>query len=716
VINKVNKLFKITKFGVKKETEKYFYFEGIQENQETSYHIFFNGLPRNFRIIELGSQRVLIETSFEKGPVQIGLYAEHLESVSLVKVIKWRPFYILLFTFRDYTQDAFSKIHLLFLLILRGIKLAWTRHHFLISPSMMKDYIRIFRHRISKKSDTLYYLPNIQIDYIAWLHEQEHSENVEAFMYNPKISIVIPVFNVSSKFLNACVNSVLDQNYQNFEICIVNDASTSSETLDCLNSFEVRKDERIKIKHRTTNGHISVASNDGVEMSSGEFVALLDNDDLLSSGALSEVVRVLNVNPRYDLIYSDEDKIDESGLFCDPHFKPDFSLDTLLSMNYICHFLVLRKSVVNEVGGFRVGYEGSQDYDIVLRMIGKTNIIHHIPKVLYHWRIHSSSTSANIGAKDYAIENGKKAISSYLEREGIKGNVRVDPKTHYYMIDYLLLKQPLITIVIPTRDNLGLLKSCINSIINKTKYTNYDIIIVDNGSVEKVTLSYFESIVRLDDRVKVISIDIPFNYSRLNNLAVNYAKGEFLVLLNNDTEVISPEWLDRMIGYASQNHIGAVGAKLLYSDQTVQHAGVVLGIGGVASHVFLNSYDFEIGLYARLSVVYNYSAVTGACLMVKKSKYLEVSGLDETLEVAYNDIDFCLKLIEIGYYNVVLPDIKLYHYESKSRGSDTTLKKYRRFKSESEIMNKKWKDLIDNDPFYNPNFSHRGCFVLDKEE
>lgn len=597
-------------------------------------------------------------------------------------------------------------------LFIRGMRFLWREYHFLVPPALVKKYVRDFINRVKKGGLDIFYNPMIQIDYEQWLKNNEKEQVIQPLSYNPLISILIPVYNVDPLFLDECIKSILKQSYQNFEICLADDCSTNEDTIKKLKMLET-KDNRIKVVYREKNGHISAATNDALKIASGEFIALMDNDDLLHKDALYENVKVLNTNPGIDFIYSDEDKINTSNRRCYPNFKPDYSPDTLLSLNYISHLAVIRKTLIDNVGGFREGYEGAQDYDLYLRITEQTDKIYHIPKILYHWRMIETSTAVNPGSKNYAYLNGKKALESAMERRGIKAKIELAEDVLYYKVKYDISDLPLVSIIIPTKDYVDILKNCIDSIIKKTTYRNYEIIIINNGSEKQETISYLDKIQR-EYKIKVVDIDSEFNYSYLNNQAVKQAKGEFIVLLNNDTEVITEKWIEEMLGYAKQKHVGTVGPKLLYPDGTIQHAGVVTGLGGIASHVYIGATrDFK-GLYGRLDVPYNYSAVTAACLMVEKKKFEEVGGLDETLKVAYNDIDFNLKLLEKGYYNVFIPYVELTHYESKTRGLDTTTEKYRRFLFESKTMDEKWENLY-NDRFYNPNYSLRGWFMLDKE-
>lgn len=548
--------------------------------------------------------------------------------------------------------------------------------------------------------------------YQEWINHNENYnkkrciKEIQSFKYHPKISIIMPVYNVEKKWLEKCFESIRNQYYSNWELCIADDHSTYKYIKTFLNSY-TNLDPRIKVIYRETNGHISRASNSALTLATGDFIALLDNDDELPPFALYEIVKALNVNPGVDLIYSDEDKIDINGKRSEPHFKPDYSPDTILSSNYISHLGVYRKSIIDEIGGFRTGYEGSQDYDLLLRFLEKTSAdkIIHISKILYHWRMIEGSTAMNNTSKNYAYVAGKKALEDTILRRNLKANVIEHNEVPYYMMDYKIIEDDFISIIIPTKDHADLLEKCLISIYEKSTFKNYELIIVDNGSIEADTLNLFDHYKQTYKNFRVIRLDIPFNYSKLNNEAAKLAKGNLLLLLNNDIEVITPNWLEIMAGYAKQHHIGAVGAKLLYPDQTIQHGGVILGIGGIANHAFLNHHRTSPGYYARLKVPYNYSAVTAACLLITKEKFFEVHGLEEELQVAFNDVDFNLKLLEKGYYNIFLPQVELYHYESKSRGKDDSPEKIKRFYGEIKFMERKWSNVIKKDPYYNINLS-----------
>jgi O-antigen biosynthesis protein len=551
-------------------------------------------------------------------------------------------------------------------------------------------------------------------DYEQWViynaPTEKDIERIKAHIpeltYKPLFSIVVPVYNVEEIWLRKCIESVQAQLYPYWELCIADDASPNPRIRQVLEEYAA-KDSRIKVVYREQNGHISAASNSALEIASGEFIVLLDNDDELTRDALYENVLLLNNHPEADMIYSDEDKISEVGERHTPFFKPDWSPDNFLSMMYTCHLGVYRTDLVRGIGGFRLGFEGSQDHDLVLRLTEQTSNIYHIPKILYHWRTVAQSTAMNPSSKSYAVIAGEKAIQEALDRRGEGGRVEaMENLPGRYMVHYPTKNNPLISILIPTRNMASVLEPCLISIFEKSTYTNYEVIVIDNGSKEQETLTLFEQWKQREpERFKVITLDIPFNYSRLNNEAAKQTKGELLLLLNNDIEVITPNWLEEMAGQAMRASIGAVGAKLYFPDNTIQHAGVTLGVGGVAGHTFRELDANHPGYFDRLIIVSNYSAVTGACLMVRRELFEEVGGLEEELQVAFNDVDFCLKLLEKGYRNLLVPQVKLYHHESKSRGYEDTPDKMQRFLGEVNRMKKRWDGLLYRDPCYNPNLT-----------
>lgn len=593
----------------------------------------------------------------------------------------------------------FSKIEKFVRLVKKSIYFAWHRHHFLIPPSAMKKYIKSFV-VVLKRGNNISNLYTNQKAYLKWIEDNKKKVTYKKFKYNPLMSFIVPVYNAPKKLLCECIDSLLSQNYNNFEICIVDDHSTSIETIEALKEYE--KNKKINVIYRKENGMISKASNDAIKMAKGEFIVLVDNDDTIENDALYYFVEALNNNKKLDLIYSDEDKLDYNGKRMEPHFKPDWSPDTFMCLNYICHLTAIRRSIVNKIGGFRSEYDGSQDYDLFLRVVDVTDNIYHVPKILYHWRQTKTSTAGYLGNKSYAYLAGKRALEDTLKRRKIKGKVYDNSKVSTYLVEYEH-NNPKVSIIIPMKDKAKITKSCLESLYNKMTYKNFEIIIVDNGSVEEETrqmLNYYKSNY---DNFRVIRIESEFNYSYLNNQAVKKAKGEYILFLNNDTEVKDSNFLDEMVGYAMQKHVGCVGIKLIYKDKKVQHAGVVLGYGGVAGHIFV-PYDYsDVGLFGRLAMPYNYTAVTAACLLIKKSKFTEVNGFDENLKVALNDVDFCLKVLERGYYNVCLSNVEMYHYESRSRGYEVTKEKQERYKREESYMLKKWGKNLDNDKYFSKN-------------
>jgi GT2 family glycosyltransferase len=540
-----------------------------------------------------------------------------------------------------------------------------------------------------------------EIHYETWASRSDElrhnpekaAAKIEQFAYKPTISIVMPVYNVLKEHLSKALDSVLAQYYPFWELCICDDASTEPDVRKVLERYSARE-ERIKVAFSENNGGIALASNNALQLATGEFIALLDHDDELPPDALYEVVRSLQ-EVAADLIYSDEDKLDAEGSRCDPFFKPSWSPDLLLSCNYISHFGVYRKSIIDQIGGFRKGYDGSQDYDLVLRFVEHSEKIVHIPKILYHWRKASGSAAASIEAKPYAYEAGKKALADALIRRKIEGEVVTEKAPGFYRVKRKITQAGKVTIIIPTRDRLPLLEKCIESIEQKTDYENYEIVIVNNGSRERATLEYLSQ-----TRHRVIHDSTTFNYSRLNNRAASEADGDYLLLLNNDVEVISGEWLSAMVEHAQRPEVGAVGAKLLYPDNRIQHAGVILGLGGVANHAhrLVDGY-LDSGYFGLASRIRNFGAVTAACLMIRRQLFEQMGGLNERkLAVSFNDVDLCLRLRRRGYFIVFTPYALLYHKESASRG-------YIVDPNEVSYMMSNWRNEILSDPYYNPNLS-----------
>jgi glycosyltransferase involved in cell wall biosynthesis len=522
----------------------------------------------------------------------------------------------------------------------------------------------------------------------------------------PLISVLMPVYNPPLTMLEEAIRSVQGQLYRNWELCIADDASTDKGVRELLQRY-ANEDSRIKVVFREKNGHISAASNSALDLVNGDYVALLDNDDLLREHALFYIADAIASNPDAGLIYSDEDKIDQSGQRYDPYFKPDWNPDLFLSHNMICHLGAYRTDLVKSLGGFREGYEGAQDYDLALRCTEQLTPqqIVHIPRVLYHWRSHPGSTAQAVGEKNYAQLAGQRALNDHFARINVAAKAEL-LDFGMYRVQYVLPKSaPLVSLIIPTRNALDLVKQCVDSIVDKTTYKNYEILIVDNNSDDPDTLAYFDSFAG-NKKIRVLRDKRPFNYSALNNAAVKKARGKYLGLINNDIEVISPEWLDEMMGLAIQPGVGAVGARLWYPNDTLQHGGCITGVGGVAGHSHKHLPRGSFGYFARAQLIQTLSAVTAACLIVKKSIYQEVGGLDETnLKVAFNDVDFCLRVREAGYRNVWTPYAELYHHESATRGHEDTSEKQMRFRDEVLYMQKRWGSTLVNDPAYSPNLT-----------
>ncbi len=574
----------------------------------------------------------------------------------------------------------------------------------------LKGFINKVREEISNNGPVTVKGIAYSNNYDAWIAQHEPSQrelNMQrktGFTIEPKISIAVPTFNTPREFLIEMIESVLSQTYNKWELCIADGGSRGPYLKDILTSYAL-KDERIKVRFLDGNKGIAGNSNGAISLATGDFIALLDHDDLLAPFALFEVVKAINENPEADFIYSDEDKISEDGnCRCDPHFKPDYAPDTLRSYNYICHLSVIRRCLGEAVGWFRYGFDGSQDYDLFLRTLEKAVRVVHLPKILYHWRVSSSSAAGNTSAKTYAYEAAKRALNDHLKRTGTDGEAHFDSSTCTYRIKYACKSTPLVSIVIPNRDHAEDLKRCISSIETST-YRNFIITIVENGSQEKEVFELYEELTKKDN-IQVVRWQKPFNYAAINNYAVPFTSGEVLLFLNNDIEVISPDWMEELLGHALRHEIGAVGAKLYYPDDTIQHAGVILGLGGVAGHSHKHFARDSNGYCYRPKIVQNLSAVTAACLMMRRTVFKEIGGFDEKYSHAFNDVDLCLRIRERGYLIVFTPHAELYHYESKSRGYEDTPEKQKRFKGEIELFQQKWKHVLERgDPYYSPNLT-----------
>ncbi|WP_262378637.1 glycosyltransferase family 2 protein [Luteimonas viscosa] len=523
-----------------------------------------------------------------------------------------------------------------------------------------------------------------------------------------EFSVLVPVYNTPEQWLRRCIESVLAQAYPHWQLCLADDASSDPAVSRVLEEYAA-KDPRVRVVRRERNGHIARASNTALEMATGAYVALLDHDDELRPHALLEMAQAIAGDPALDLLYSDEDKLDGDGQRFDPYFKPDWDPDLLRSQNYVCHLSVIRTSLVRAVGGFRPGFEGSQDHDLVLRCSERIDParIRHIPKVLYHWRAIEGSTALTRDAKDYAAAAGVRAVDEHLRR--CHPGARAEELSHgHYRVRWPLPEAaPKVSLLVPTRDRANLLRTCVESIFERTDYPDFEVVVIDNQSSEPDALQYLAELDRRD-RVRVLRFDAPFNYSAINNWAAGQCDGAVLGLVNNDIEVLSREWLSEMVSHAVRPGIGAVGAMLYYPDDTIQHAGVVLGVHGVAAHAYCGMPRGYPGHGGRVRVAQRLSAVTGACLVVRRSVFEQVGGLDESLQVAFNDIDFCLRVREAGYRNLWTPFAELYHHESASRGSEDTEEKRARFVGEVEAMLHRWSPQLRCDPAYNPNLSLSG--------
>jgi GT2 family glycosyltransferase len=537
---------------------------------------------------------------------------------------------------------------------------------------------------------------------------EEIRAHIQKLRYQPKISVVLPLYNTPERWLRAAIESVTRQLYQNWELCIADDNSSDPTVRKIVEEYAAA-DPRITVVFRSTNGHIAEASNSAAALATGEFIGLLDHDDELTEHALYMVAHELNAYPQSDLIYSDEDKLTGFGLRHNPYFKSDWNPELLCAQNYVCHFTVVRSALFTQVGGFRSGFDGAQDWDLFLRIADATipERIRHIPHILYHWRAIEGSTAQSTGAKPYVLEAQRRSVQEHLNRSGELGaTVEVlESISHMRVRRVLQSPSPLVSLIIPTKDKVELLSRCVWGILNDTDYRNVEVIIVDNKSEEQATFDFFEEASR-DTRVIVHRDDGPFNFSRLNNDAVKIAKGEILGFLNNDLEVIEPDWLSEMVVHAVRPQVGAVGARLLFPNGLLQHGGVILGIGGVAGHNHKGILRHDPGYFNRAILPQNLSAVTAACMLMRKDVFKEVGGFEEgALAVAFNDVDICLKIRSKGYLVTYTPYAELYHHESASRGYETTPEKFARFEGEIETMRTRWSEVLAHDPYYNPNLT-----------
>lgn len=521
----------------------------------------------------------------------------------------------------------------------------------------------------------------------------------------PLISVAVPAYRTPPGFLEQMILSVKEQTYPHWELCIVN-ASRGEDGMEQVLGRYAGGDERIRVKNLEENLGIAGNTNEALEMARGEFVGLLDHDDLLAPQALFRIAEALTADPQADAVYTDEDKVttDLSEHF-QPHFKPDFNLDLLRSNNYITHFFVVRTRLARKAGGFRREFDGAQDYDFIFRCTEEAKKVLHVPEVLYHWRTHKASTADNPASKMYAFEAGKRAIEAHLARCGQEGTVSLRKDLGFYRVEYPVQGEPLVSILIPNRDQKETLEKCLNSIWEKSTYNNYEILIVENNSSSPEIFDYYREIEKRPG-VRILTWKEGFNYSAINNFGEKSAAGDYLLFLNNDVEVINPRWIEELLGNCQRKEVGIVGAKLYYPDDTIQHAGTVIGIGGIAGHAFLNMPRSRTGYLHKASLQMDLSAVTAACMMMKRQVFKQLGGFEERLSVAFNDVDLCLRTVQAGYLVVYNPEVELYHYESKSRGAEDSEEKVRRFQEEIEFMRCRWMDLLKKgDPYYNRNLT-----------
>ncbi len=521
----------------------------------------------------------------------------------------------------------------------------------------------------------------------------------------PKISVAVPVYRTPETFLREMIESLLEQTYDNWELCMAN-ASPEDETVSRVLAEYGDKDSRVRWKDLTENAGIAENTNQALAMAQGDYLGLLDHDDVLAPNALYEIVRALESDPEIDCIYTDEDKVttDLSEHF-QPHLKPDFNLDLLRSNNYITHFFLVKKTVMALAGGFRKEFDGAQDYDFILRCTECAEKVHHIPEILYHWRTHKSSTADNPASKMYAYEAGRRAIEEHLRRTDTPGRVSHTKDYGFYRVDYPVREEAKISIIIPNKDEKDTLKTCLRSIKEKSTYKNYEILIIENNSTSEEIFQYYEEL-KKEDNIQVAVWEGAFNYSAINNYGASLAAGGYLLFLNNDVEVITPGWLEEMLGNCQRPEAGAVGAKLYYPDNTIQHAGCILGIGGIAGNMFTGMPRNRTGYLHKASIQQDLSVVTAACMMVKAEVFYQAGGFTEELAVAFNDVDLCLKIRQQNYLVVYNPYVELYHYESKTRGAEDSEEKVRRFQREIEYMRSHWIDILKKgDPYYNKNLS-----------
>ena len=594
-----------------------------------------------------------------------------------------------------------------------GGKIQWTKMFRKLSPYTIRKGFRYMKHyglkefwiRLHERFE-----PE-EVPYGPWYRayipteETLETQRKQKFDYSPLISIAVPAYQTPVEFLRQMIESLIVQTYSNWELCIVNASPDNEEMQKVLAEYSAG-DSRVRFCNLKENLGIAENTNRAFAMTKGEFVGLLDHDDLLAPNALYEIVKILQDHPQADALYTDEDKVTtELDEHFQPHLKPDFNLDLLRSNNYICHFFVVRKSIVEKAGGFRKEFDGAQDYDFIFRCTENAGEVLHVPEILYHWRTHKASTADNPASKMYAFEAGKRAIEAHLERTGTKGEVSHTQDLGFYRVKYPVQGKPLVSVIIPNKDEKETLQTCLEMLEKNTGYQNFEIIIVENNSTTDEIFRYYKELSG-NRKIHLLRWGKEFNYSAINNFAVAHAKGEYLLFLNNDVKSINPDWLEEMLGVCQRPEVGGVGAKLIYPDNTIQHAGCVIGMGGIAGHMFVDMPADRTGYLHKASLLQDMSAVTAACLLMKKEVFEQAGGFTEELAVAFNDVDLCLKVRKNGYLIVYDPYAKLYHMESKTRGAEDSKEKVRRFQTEIEYMRCHWIDILKNgDPCYNKNLS-----------
>ncbi|HIY19574.1 MAG TPA: glycosyltransferase family 2 protein [Candidatus Blautia avistercoris] len=592
-------------------------------------------------------------------------------------------------------------------------KIQWGKMFKKLSPYTIQKGFRYLKHYGPKEFWVRLHerFEQEEIPYGPWYEESLPSgeelarQRERAARWDTLVSVVVPAYRTPGLFLRQMMDSMLQQTYPNWELCIANGSPEDQEMQEILREYAA-KDSRIRYQNLRENLGIAQNTNAAFAMAKGEFIGLLDHDDLLACDALYEIVKALKEHPQADAVYTDEDKVttDLQEHF-QPHFKPDFNLDLLRSNNYICHFFTVRRSVVEKAGGFRKEFDGAQDYDFVFRCVENSREVLHVPRILYHWRTHKASTADNPASKMYAFEAGKRAIEAHLQRQGVRGLVSHTKDLGFYRVQYPVKEEPLISIIIPNKDEKESLKACLESIWEKSTYKNYEILIVENNSQTSEIFRYYEEL-KEQKKAKILYWKQGFNYAAINNFAVKEAKGQYYLFLNNDITVIAPNWMEEMLGNCQREEVGAVGAKLYYPDNTIQHAGCVVGLGGIAGHLFINMPRNRTGYLHKASIQQDLSAVTAACIMVKKEAFEKAGGFTEELAVAFNDVDLCLKIRKNGYLIVYNPAVEMYHMESKTRGAEDSKEKVRRFQKEIEYMRCHWIEILKNgDPCYNKNLS-----------